>query len=311
MYKCLMMILFQDKIIYMPYMPPFARSERIENHASACKPVEWKEETIRSLDRTKLSLCVGRLLNDQSGAENGRDVAICYFQGNGGSLPPRLPLLSSVLKAINAYSASNKNNGKVRYTIYALSYRGYWTSSGRATQSGIEKDAQALLQHLEQNNKSKGGPDIILWGQSIGAGVATTAAATYLNTISNGCSSTKLKVRALVLETPFLSTKNMVLALYPQKWLPYRYLSPFLWNRWDSEAALKTIAGNVKEKPHVLLVPATKDELVPPEEGNKFERLCRELGFDVVRKDVQGALHNETTIRRDGQQAIAKFMAGI
>lgn len=301
-----MMVLFQDKIIYMPSMPPFARSERMDDYTAMCKPVAWEERHIKSLDGTKISLCIGRLHETaRTREEEGmKEVVICYFQGNGSSLPPRLPILSNVLKSVEARTAGG--DIPIRYTVLALSYRGYWTSSGRASQSGIELDAQALLSNVSTNLRSPGDQiEVILWGQSIGSGVATTAAAKYIQH-----DNTVPKISALVLETPFTSVKSMLIALYPQKWLPYRYLWPFLWNRWDSEAAFRQIASS-GSMPKVLILPATRDEVVPSEEADKLEKLCDDLKFDFERRNVEGALHNEATVRRDGQEAIAKFIADV
>lgn len=89
------MIVFQNKIIYMPSMPPFARSERIDDYASMCKPVIWTEQRLRSKDGVEVALAVGSIPSEggvgresesQSGivrAEKGRDreVVIVYFQG--------------------------------------------------------------------------------------------------------------------------------------------------------------------------------------------------------------------------------------
>ena len=309
-----MTVLFQDKIIYMPYMPPFARSERIEDYAASCKPVEWREERIRSLDGTKISLCTGHIprANKHGIREGGQTAAdmdgkrkhivICYFQGNGSSTPPRLPLLSNTLKLLQAKLPDTA------FAVIALSYRSYWHSSGRASQRGIEKDAQAMLHWVQRNLfRSDNGSQLVLWGQSIGAGVASTAAATYLTQSSDNA---RPPIAGLVLETPFTSVASMLVALYPQKWLPYRYLSPFLWNHWDSKAALRTIAGS-GEVPRVLLLPATRDEVVPAEEADKLVRLCEELRVGCERKDVVGALHHEATTRRDGQEAVARFVAGL
>lgn len=292
-YKCFMTVIFQDKIIYMPYMPPFARAAKIEDYASSCKPVEWREERIRSVDGTRISLCVGRM--PQSVAESAASkVAVCYFQGNGSSTPPRLPLLSQVVKLLRA--------GGMECTAVALSYRGYWKSSGRASQRGIELDAQATLDWMKQNF----GDDtpLILWGQSIGAGIASTAAAHHL------AQHKKPSIKALVMETPFTSVKSMLLALYPQKWLPYRYLHPFLWNQWDSEVALRTIAAQPVQGQtmRLLLMPATRDEVVPSEEIGKLEQICKDVALPYERKDIVGALHTEATVRRDGQQAVASFI---
>lgn len=312
-YKCMMMVLFQDKIIYMPGIPPFARSEKIADYVAQCKPVEWEEKHIKSMDGINIALCVGRVQKENSKGEHIdahqakalKEVVICYFQGNGASLPHRLPILSSVLKSVSAQTAGA--NTSTRYTLVGLSYRGYWTSSGRARQSGIELDAQALLKYITTNfSSSIKDTVLILWGQSIGCGIATTAAASYLSQPA----SDKPRITGVVLETPFSSVKSMLIALYPQKWLPYRYLYPFLWNHWDSEAALRQIAG-LDRKPKVLLLPASRDEVVPPEEIEKLEKICIDLKFDFERKDVLGALHNEATVRRDGQQAIAKFISGL
>lgn len=297
-YKCLMTVLFQDKVIYMPYMPPFARSEKIADYATICRPVQWEEKRIRSVDGTKISLCVGSIPQPTVSDTNTvrKHVVICYFQGNGSSTPPRLPLLSQVLKLVRTRAA----DVHVRHTIVALSYRGYWTSSGRASQRGIELDARAMLKWVaETYSSSNTDVRLILWGQSIGAGVASTAAAAH---VSQG-----LPLAGLVMETPFTSVKSMLLALYPQKWLPYQYLHPFLWNHWDSGAALRKIAEAGK-KPKLLLLPATRDEVVPRVEILKLEHICKESKLEYEREDVVGALHTEATTRREGQEAVVEFI---
>lgn len=294
----------------MPYMPPFARNEAIGDYVQSCKPVQWTHRHIRSSDGTKIALCIGEIPGgtttiEKPPPEMQKHIIICYFQGNGSSTPPRLPLLSSTLKHI--HSLNLFEGTRVRYTIVALSYRGYWTSSGRASQSGIELDAQAALRWITDEYSA---PDtdikFILWGQSIGAGVATTAAATY----SLSDTASRPPITGLILETPFSGIKSMLLALYPQKWLPYRYLWPFLWNHWDSEAALQKVAV-AERKPRVLLLPAGRDEIVPPGEAGKLEQTCRHAGLQVERKDIVGALHTEATLRKEGQEAVARFVVGV
>ncbi|KAK3674146.1 hypothetical protein LTR78_005993 [Recurvomyces mirabilis] len=294
-YKCFMTVVFQDRIIYMPYMPPFARSEKIADYAAVCRPVSWREERMRSLDGTRISLCVGQISHEGSKIkDSSQKVVICYFQGNGGSTPARLPLLSQVLKLVHVQKQ------EIQCTLVALSYRGYWKSSGRATQKGMELDAQAMLQWVATQFPNA---PLVLWGQSIGAGVASTAAATLMKP------STKSNLAGLIMETPFTSVASMLLALYPEKWLPYRYLTPFLWNHWDSEIALRTLSAHSKTAPcPILLMPATRDEVVPAEEIGKFEGLCKDLKLQYERKDVIGALHTEATTRREGQYAVAEFV---
>lgn len=57
-WKCCMMVVFQNKIIYMPGMPPNARWERIDDYAARCAGVRWREERVRAADGTNLALCV-------------------------------------------------------------------------------------------------------------------------------------------------------------------------------------------------------------------------------------------------------------
>ncbi|KAK3075781.1 hypothetical protein LTR53_000606 [Teratosphaeriaceae sp. CCFEE 6253] len=289
-YKCIMTVIFQEKIIYMPYMPPFARSEEMADYAPRCKPVEWREERIRSIDGTRISLCIGHI--PERSEQQKKDVVICYFQGNGSSPPPRMPLLSQVLRLIHA-------SGDVHCTVVALSYRGYWKSSGRASQKGIELDAQATLKWVAENFTDS---HLFLWGQSIGAGIASAAAAHHVST-----QRTPL-IAGLVMETPFTSIKSMLMALYPQKWLPYRYLHPFLRNHWDSEVALRRIAATGKISLRVLLMNASRDEVVPAEEIHKLEQLCKDADLAYERKTVLGALHTEATTRVEGQHAVADFV---
>lgn len=79
-WKCLMMVVFQNKIIYMPSMPPFSRSESIVDYEQQCKPVEWREERIRSADGTEIALAVGSAPSPAS-IEAGRQLVVLYFQG--------------------------------------------------------------------------------------------------------------------------------------------------------------------------------------------------------------------------------------
>jgi fermentation-respiration switch protein FrsA (DUF1100 family) len=297
-YKIVMTVVFQEKILYMSYMPPQTRSEVIEDYAATCRPVQWEEVRIKSLDGTNISLGVGSIPSALTPNESVGEIVICYFQGNGGSVPPRLPLLSNTLKLLHALVGE-----RVRFSMVALSYRGYWTSSGRATEAGIKLDAQATLQWVKETHPQA---SIVLWGQSLGAGVACAAAEQHLVKAEGQL------LQGLILETPFTSVSSMLIALYPEKWLPYRYLSGFLRSQWDSRMALKHISmAEGCRQPQVLLIAATRDEVVPPEEAKKLQSVCEEVSLGFRRVNVVGALHNEATTRREGQEAIAKFVVDV
>jgi pimeloyl-ACP methyl ester carboxylesterase len=298
-HKCLLMVLFQNKIIYMPSLPPGSRRERLGDYSKTWARVSWEETKIKSLDGTKLSVAVAHP-EDFSAAPQDvrRKVVVLYFQGNGASIPPRTPMLSNILGAAAKDSAYD-------WTLLALSYRGYWTSSGRAHQRGIEKDAQAFVHWAVQTHgQDAEKTELILWGQSIGSGVAAYAASKYLESNNTGVT----QISRLILETPFVSIKSMLAAIYPDWWVPYKHLWPFLRSWWDSEDALRKIAAS-SHPPKVLMVVASGDEIVPRIQADQLETLCKGLRLDVTRKDVLGALHTQASTLEHGKVVISDWMA--
>lgn len=79
-YKCLMMIIFQNKIIYMPSVPPFARSEKVSDYAVSCRPVVWTEHGLRASDGTSLKLLEG-VIPHPTPSQPRQRVVVLYFQG--------------------------------------------------------------------------------------------------------------------------------------------------------------------------------------------------------------------------------------
>jgi acetyl esterase/lipase len=237
---------------------------------------------------------------------------LTYPLSNASSLPPRLPFLSDGLKAVERIEGGT---GTIKHTIVAVSYRGYWTSRGRASQSGLELDAEAALQFVVDHFSSTTQDlRIVIWGQSIGSGIATIAAARYMESLKSSMRQGP-PLRGLILETPFTSVNDMLVALYPQKWLPYRYLGIFLWNPLDSRAALlsmgRTYTPLNNNLPQVLILQAENDELVPSNHGVELEDLCKTGELDTERKVVRGALHTEVMARGDGRNAVAQFLIKI
>lgn len=344
-WKCFWIVVMQDKLLYLTWLPPFTRSEKIADYEVECRPVRWEEKQIRSLDGVKLAVCEGRIVNPRDGTHatrkthdrplpksaRKRSVVLCYFQGNGGSMPMRLPLLSQVLRTIIEMSESTlapkeARHHETEYTIAALSYRGYWTSSGRATQSGIEKDAQAFLNWVSEAYKSPGTDlEIVLWGHSLGSAVASAATAAYLprraseQTFADGSNISLAPLVGLILEAPTSSIKDMLISLYPQKWLPYRYLWPLSWNTWDITKSMSQMArwreesgseaaGPASRLPPILLLSAAKDEIIPSYVPGQLERCARSLDLDFRTKEVAGAMHTEAPLKLDGRKAMVQFI---
>ena len=310
-----MMVVFQNKIIYMPGLPPNSRRERISDWSSSCGGLEWEEKRVVVRDGTDIALCVSSVSsawgNNRAG---GSEVYVLYFQGsasrlsfmqiadmllgNASSLPPRLPDLSAVMRRLRNADTNT------RYTLVAVSYRGYWTSRGSPSEPGINKDAQAALKWILKDHaawRTEGSsrqPVIVYWGQSVGCGFATNLA-----------SSSKPCPSAIILETPFVSVRAMLEELYPQKWLPYRHLWPFLRNHLDNLGNMDTIAQSIEageSPPQILILEAGKDELVPATHGERLYQKCREVSLPVSKVSVKGAYHNEAIVRMEGKAAVAR-----
>lgn len=299
-YKCLMMVVFQNKIIYMPSVPPFSRAEKVEDYASQCRPVRWTEHRLRSADGTALRLLESCMTSEDQPQRSAR-VVVVYFQGNASSLPPRLPYLSQILKA--AHASCSAGSG-YEVTMVALSYRGFWKSGGRPSQAGIEMDAEAAIRWVLQRYDE--GTKVVLWGQSIGSGVAALAVARLLQKDRAQFD----RISGLLLETPFVDLRAILIAMYPQKWLPYRYLAPFLMSTWESNRALVAI-GDAKSTLQVFLLQAGSDEIVPIGQAEMLEDVCRAGGIQVKREIVPGALHQDIMMKPVGRQHIVRFIGSF
>ena len=85
---------------------------------------------------------------------------VVYFHGNGGNLAIWAPILADLAR-----------HG---FDVLAFDYRGYGLSTGRPTETGLYRDADAVVDHVVDGlSKSK---PIVYWGRSLGTAVAAYAA---------------------------------------------------------------------------------------------------------------------------------------
>ena len=88
------MVIFQNKIIYMPGIPLGARRERIEDYAESCSGIQWREVKIPVEDGVILGGAVAEVVRTMNkrvsgksrveslpGKRRRRKVLILYFQG--------------------------------------------------------------------------------------------------------------------------------------------------------------------------------------------------------------------------------------
>jgi fermentation-respiration switch protein FrsA (DUF1100 family) len=122
---------------------------------------------------------------------DGQPVVL-YFHGNGASLRWREARFRSLIA---------DGTGLV-----ALSYRGYGGSSGTPSEAGLLTDAAAAYAFAAARY---GTGRLVLWGESLGSGVAVAIAAAS-------------PVATVVLESPFSSAVDVAAARYwfvPVRWL--------------------------------------------------------------------------------------------
>lgn len=59
--QCLTLIIFQNKLIYLPYLPLGARKETIQEYESQLLGFDWTTTKVKTRDGRKLSTCVAEI----------------------------------------------------------------------------------------------------------------------------------------------------------------------------------------------------------------------------------------------------------
>ena len=162
---------------------------------------------------------------------DGRPVWL-YFHGNGGALRYRVDRFRQL---------TGQGEGLV-----ALSYRGYAGSTGRPSEAGLIADAGAAYDFAV---KRHGAERIVLWGESLGSGVALALAA-------------ERPVARVVLEAPFLSAVDIAAGVYP--FLPVRLLMK---DQFRSDLRVAKVTAPV------LVMHGDRDEVVPISSGQRLYQL--------------------------------------
>jgi uncharacterized protein len=85
---------------------------------------------------------------------------VLYFHGNGGNLANWAPILAAIVRR--------------GYSVAAVDYRGYGLSTGRPTEQGLYRDADAFVRAAWPDSDSR--RPTIFWGRSLGTTVAAYAA---------------------------------------------------------------------------------------------------------------------------------------
>src|SRR5262245_50045442 len=193
----------------------------------------------------------------------GDKPVVVYFQGNGGGLNLRAERFRQLI-----------NQG---FGLIALCYRGYGGSTGSPSETGLLQDAAAAYMFAARLYPVD---RIVLWGESLGTGVAVALAA-------------EKPVARVLLESPFTSTVDIAAAAYPI--VPVRWLMK---DQFRSDQRIGRVLAPV------LILHGVSDNVVPIRYG---ERL-----FDLVRAPkrfvrLANANHNDHDAH-GGFEAVRSFL---
>ena len=161
---------------------------------------------------------------------------ILFLHGNAGSLENRI-------HKINHFKDININ-------FLIIAWRGFSGNKGKPTEEGLYEDARSAIRWLQLNDIEE--KNIIIYGESLGTGVATEIAQNR-------------NFAGIILESPFTSMIDTGKKNYP--YLPVRLL---LKDKYESDKKIKNI------KSPVLIMHGKVDNIVPFYMGEKMYELANE-----------------------------------
>ena len=243
------MMAWQSRLIFYP--------ERLAADFDYELPLTAEEVRIPTSDEEVLSGVLYR-------AQASRGV-ILYFHGNAGSLRTWKDVSSDLVP--------------LGYDTLVVDYRGYGKSTGRITEAGLYEDGRAAYRWLMQQGYRA--DDVILYGRSIGSGVASKLAS-------------EVEARALVLESPFSSLVALGRELMP--WALPRLTLRFRFPNRDHLA---------KTTLPVLLLHGSEDELIG---AHHSQTLAGALGERAELHLIEGGAHNDLSNFPLYHSALAAFL---
>ena len=178
---------------------------------------------------------------------------VIYWHGNGGNLSLWLDVLLDIHKR--------------GFSVLAVDYRGYGASTGKPSEQGLYRDADAVTGFFQASLRQQG-VRTLYWGRSLGCAVASYAAS-------------KHAPDGLILESPFADLRS----LFAGNPLMLA-LSVFATYRFSTAGHLESYGGPL------LVMHGDSDTIIPFSAGQKvFDRAASGKKTFVV---LEGADHNDT-----------------
>ena len=156
-----------------------------------------------------------------------RFKTLVFFHGNAGNLLNRVHKLNEL--------------SKLDLNILLISWRSFSGNKGKPTEENLYYDAKQIVKWLKTQGLDN--KDIVLYGESLGTGVAIELAS-------------KNNFGGIILESPFTSMVDTAKIYYP--YLPVNFL---LKDRYDSKSKISDI------KTPILIMHGKMDNIVPQQMG--------------------------------------------
>ena len=178
---------------------------------------------------------------------NSRGV-VYYFKGNSRSI-----------KGWAKFSRDFMGNG---YDFFVMDYRGFGKSKGRRTESKLYSDSQTIYKYLQKQYKEE---EIIIYGRSLGSGIATRIASWN-------------NPRMLILDSPYYSFYHHIRR--------YAFALPL---RIILRYQIRTDQFIKKVEAPIHIIHGNKDRLIPLTNSLKLKKLCQN---NIKITVIHGGGHN-------------------
>lgn len=214
-------------------------------------PSDFKFKLTSGAEETMLRTSDGERINALFFRSRSPDV-ILYFHGNAGDL--------------SGWQFVADDFTSLGYNFMIIDYRGYGKSSGKLSEEGLYRDAQAAYGYLIASGFAPG--NILIYGRSIGSGVAVELAS------SEPC-------KGLILESPFSS-----LARLANEKFPFFFPSLYLRYRFDNIGKINSV------RCPVIFLHGSHDTLIPVSHSERlFKRFTGRKELVIVDRGSHNDLH--------------------
>ncbi len=192
---------------------------------------------------------------------------LLIFHGNAGDLSNRIYKLNEL--------------NKLDINILLISWRGFSGNKGSPTEKNLYQDGKASIKWL--NDKNIDNNKIILYGESLGTGVALEMAKDK-------------KFNSIILESPFTSIENSAKIFYP-----YLPVSLLLKDRYDSISKIKMINSPI------LILHGEKDDVVPISMGKELFKNANSPKHSYFTSEDDHMMEFNSSLLNEIKQFIKKY----